>query len=40
MAPNTNEKSDDVVSNNGERISVKISATITTSGAGAARSAA
>ena len=32
MAPNTNEKGYDVVSNNGERISVKTTATTTTSG--------
>lgn len=32
MAPNTNEKGYDVVSNNGQRISVKTTATTTTSG--------
>ena len=32
MAPNTNEKGYDVVSSNGERISVKTTATTTTSG--------
>lgn len=32
MAPNTNEKGYDVISNNGERISVKTTATTTTSG--------